>query len=188
MAEKLEIAEVQERLVGGTPCWLVIMNRENGLKMGHLMPQEIIDNRAAEYGLDPADIDSILEIILHEEHLPMVEDPVTGTVKHEDDDQVVTSAESTTQAREAHLARLKKSRVSVKVKGSKPLDKIRKGHRSDPDRLAKLKEHFDTRRWVNRYGALPSVYTADLKRRSAAEKMTRALQPITVTLPDLSRE
>lgn len=38
-------------------------------RMAHLIPKEAMEWRAAEYGIDPADTDTLLDIVLHEPHV-----------------------------------------------------------------------------------------------------------------------
>lgn len=39
------------------------------VRMAHLIPRDAVEWRAAEYGIDPGDTDTLLDIILHEPHV-----------------------------------------------------------------------------------------------------------------------
>lgn len=74
----------------------------------HTFPEDTMEWRAAEYGIDPADLDTLLDIVLHEPHLP-------------DDDQPELSlhnAPTIDAARDRHLARIKE--ISGEMPGNRP--------------------------------------------------------------------
>lgn len=186
MPEKWEIDEVIDLVVGETPCWQVVLVRPDGNKVNHIMPQVILDNKAAELGMDPEDVDGLMEVILHEQHVPMIQDSATGP-RFKDDGPTLLGAKSTAEAREAHLARCKNASVRITVKGHKALDRIRKNRKPDMKQFQAMRERVDVSRWRNHYGELPQIQAVNLKRMGAAEKLSRSLG-LTVSIPDLRRE
>jgi hypothetical protein len=117
------------------------------------MPTVTLEWRSAEYGIDPADVDTLLDVILHEPHIPLTDDG--SGPRYADNGPDLWTAESTTAAREAHLARIKTCPVRIDVKGVKALDPVRNGHRPDADRIRKMREQVDTSRWIKKHGDLP---------------------------------
>ena len=153
MAEKWTISESNIREVSGMACWEVAMVKPDGATHIHLMPAATLEWRAAEYGIDPTDVDTLLDIILHEPHLPMVDDGQGP--RYTDNGPDLWQADNTDTAREAHLARIKTCPVRIDVQGARGLGAIRAGHRPDPDRLRAMREAVDTNRWIKKHGGLP---------------------------------
>ncbi|MER5715709.1 hypothetical protein [Streptomyces sp. NPDC002132] len=118
------------------------------------MPTTILEQYAAAYGIDPTDVDTLLEIVLHEPHMPMVDDPQHGP-RYADRGPDLWSADNTDDARAAHLARVKATPVRIDVRGAKALAGVRAGHRPDADRIREIREQVDTHRWMKKYGDLP---------------------------------
>jgi hypothetical protein len=133
-----------------TECWAVVMTRPDGSKHAYVFPKFTLEQRAAEYGLDPADIETLLDIVLHEQfvHSPggEIEDPAaaqgmlspalvsSGMARK---GQLVPTdlfnAPTIKHARDAHLARVAhakqtRGRVRPPSKGPDPLDLIRAEH------------------------------------------------------------
>lgn len=156
MPEKWTIQEATVKQVGNSQCWRVRMLKADGKPHLHTMPAATLDWRAAEYGIDPSDVDALLEIVLHEPFLAMADDSEDHHPRYADDGPTLWDADNTTTAREAHLARVKNSPVRINVRNVPALDVIRNGHRPDPDRLRAMRELVDTHRWINRYGDLPA--------------------------------
>lgn len=154
MPEKWTISDIVAFQSGGQPCWLVSLTRPDGNIANHLMPTVTLEWRAAEYGVDPTDVDTLLDIILHEPHMPTVDDPQHGP-HYADDGPDLWTADNTATAREAHVARIKACNVRIDVRGVKALDTIRAGHRPDNDRIRKMREQVDTSRWLKKHGDLP---------------------------------
>lgn len=69
MPEPIHITAVATLDVGGRPCWAVHQRRGDGSNHVHVFPPETLAWRAIEYGIDPADTDTLLELILHEPHM-----------------------------------------------------------------------------------------------------------------------
>ncbi|MFM9635986.1 hypothetical protein [Streptomyces turgidiscabies] len=118
------------------------------------MPQDILDWRAAEYGIDPTDTDTLLEIVLHELHMPVTEETDGQPARYAGDGPVLKEATSTAAARAAHLDRVKNCPVRIAVRDRAALNPIR-ARRPDPARIRAMREAVDTSRWTALYGALP---------------------------------
>lgn len=154
MAEKWTIQESQARTIGETPCWEISLLKPDGTIHAHLMPTVALEWRAAEYGIDPADVDTLLSVVLHEPWMPLTDD---GTGPHyADDGPDLWQADNTDTARTAHLARVQACPVRIDVAGVKALNPIRAAHHPNPDRLRGMREAVDTTRWMTKYGDLPA--------------------------------
>lgn len=154
MPEKWTISETIARQIGDSACWQVTLIRPDGNKVHHVMPTAALEWRAAEYGIDPTDTEALMEILLHEPHMPMVDDPQHGP-QYADSGPDLWTADNTDHAREAHLARVKASTVRIDVKGAAALAPIRAGHRPDTARIRQMREQVDTSRWIKKHGGLP---------------------------------
>jgi hypothetical protein len=155
MPETWTVKEVTTKQIGNTPCWRFRLQRADGKHHMHTEPQASLDYRAAEYGIDPTDVDTLLEVLLHEPHLAMTEETETQPSRYAGTGPTLWEAENTDTARVAHLARVKNCPVRIDVKGTAALDPIRRGHRPDRDRIRAMREAVDTHRWINQYGGFP---------------------------------
>jgi hypothetical protein len=85
----------------------------------HLLPLDAMEWRAAEYGIDPADTATLLDIVIAEPHLTR-EDWASGTKLHD--------APDIDTARRDHLARCAvvklRHRISIRAPHT-PLERIR---------------------------------------------------------------
>ncbi|MGI5292638.1 hypothetical protein ACQEVF_58855 [Nonomuraea polychroma] len=61
---------------GAEPLWGVASVRPDGGRVLHTFPHSTLEWRAAEYGIDHEDLDTILDVILHEPYLPNEDDPL----------------------------------------------------------------------------------------------------------------
>ncbi len=154
----------------GRDLWHVTYQNAAGDVRHHVFPKNTLEWRAAEYGIDLADADTLLDVVLHEPHAPHPDDrlsadddpvaaaglmspaPVSRGTVHAGDLVPTTlyTAETVEQAREAHLLRIqytKANRVRISApKGRKdPLDVIRQ-HGADPERVAAMAQHVDRTR------------------------------------------
>ena len=73
----------------------------------HAFPVDTLEWRAAEYGIDPADLDTLLDIVLHEPFLGEPDQP----------DMLLYDAPTVEEARAYHLARID----AVKAKSKKEM-------------------------------------------------------------------
>ncbi|MET9517409.1 hypothetical protein [Streptomyces sp. NPDC002994] len=173
MAQTYEVISVTEYFPNpDTPCWMVTMRRpDNGLHQ-FLFPQATLAHRAAEYGIDAADTDTLLDIVLHEQFAPHPEDPVTaaddpvakaglrspavasrGTVRVGDlVPTTLYTASTTAEARVAHLMRIEHAKTHVvrvaapsDAQAADPLDVIRRTP-VDAAAVTKLRARVDENR------------------------------------------
>lgn len=156
---------VSER-ANSSPCWLVHRTDQDGNGSAHVFPHDTLEWRAAEYGL--TDVDEILDIVLHEPHLPEAPDRddaalraglVTSTGP---DAAAITlfNARSTGDALAAHRLRVadtKRTWAQVRSpgKGNDPLDAIRIRHGITTSGMRAKRELVDTHRWGLIYGGFP---------------------------------
>ncbi|MFB6776484.1 hypothetical protein ACFCX0_03425 [Streptomyces sp. NPDC056352] len=162
MDDQWEVQGSRERLIGETPCWEVAFVKPDGNGHKVLMPQNILEWRAAEYGIDPTDTETLLDIVLHEPHLP-VEEPGEDepqAMRYTDGGPTLWEADSTTKARDAHLARVAACPVRIDLTGTE-LDPVRESHSPDMDRVETMRETVDVQRWIGLYGALPITPTEE---------------------------
>lgn len=154
MPQKWTVSETGITEISGRPCWQITLLRPDGAKHLHLMPGATLEWRAAEYGVDPKDVDTLLEIVLHEPHMQTVDNPQHGP-RYADSGPDLWTADSTDAARTAHLARVQACSVRIDVTGVQALDTIRTGHTPDPDRIRAMRETVDTNRWLKKHGGFP---------------------------------
>lgn len=179
----LTVDFVTERLTRGAPRWAVHYVDQDGVGGGHIFPKDTLEWRAAEYGI--TDIDELLDMILHEPHLPDFPDRddaalraglVTST---RPDAEAVTlfNAAATSDALAAHRLRIagaKKTRARVVPpgKGRDPLDVIRAQHGITAAGVRAKAELVDVHRWQLLYGGLPVPVLSSLS--SSALEVPRA--------------
>lgn len=141
-----------------TPCWAVDMLKPDGTLHRHVFPQFTLEQRAAEYGIDPTAVDDLLDIVLHEPYAPHPDDPdsedpagaagmlspalVSRGAARKGDPIPTTlyTAKDAAEARAAHRLRIayaKQHRVQIvpPKSGKDPLDVIRTSHGIDPARV-----------------------------------------------------
>lgn len=132
MADTYEVTGLTEYYPNpDTPCWLVEAFRSDGHTYRHIFPKATLAYRAAEYGIDPADTDQLIDIVLHEPFAPSPDDALTaaddpaiaaglfspavsarGTVRAGDmRPTTLFTAATTADAREAHLLRIQYAKV-----------------------------------------------------------------------------
>lgn len=144
MPKKMNVESAQSDIIGETEVWrIIIRNAAGNDGVTHLFPKNTLDWRAAEYGIDPTDVDTLLDVILHEPHIPAADGPDLWT------------ADNTGHARAVHLARVEACPVRIDVKAAKALAPVRTGHRPDVEQIRRMREQVDTNRWLKRYGDLP---------------------------------
>lgn len=133
------------------PCWRVSVRGPGGMQYEHAFPLATLEWRAAEYGIDPADIDTLLHVILHEPHLTAPEENGGGP---RDKSPTLWEATSTAQAHAAHMKRIQDCPVTIDIAGAKHLDAIRQAPVAHGAVRAK-RQAVDTHRWERLYGGLP---------------------------------
>ncbi|MBB4702586.1 hypothetical protein [Sphaerisporangium siamense] len=98
----------------GVERWTIVTRQPDGTLWPYLLPSETFENLAVMYGLDPDDIDELLRVAMLELHIAeprlpgnFAADPAAAAGHVRDGRPVVVeTAETTEQAREAHLARV----------------------------------------------------------------------------------
>lgn len=119
--------------------WSVVYRTEAGEHLAeHRFPHETLHWRAAEYGLDPADAESLLEIVLHE---PFID------TSHTSPDFLYNTDQAT--ARTAHLAKIKAASVRI-ADPQNLLRTIHQAHTVDPADHAARVAHVQAIRNGNR--------------------------------------
>lgn len=158
------VKEITEGVIGETLTWQVQMTDAEGRGHVHVFPQETLTWRAAEYGIDPADTDTLLDIILHEPFLPDLSTPeaaaadpaahagltaaILGTKGATAEPVQLHNAPTTKAARDAHLLRINdvKQTHHVQVPAGKGVKDPRtaiRGKHIDPGRVAELAGYVD---------------------------------------------
>jgi hypothetical protein len=141
MTDTFTVTGVTRALVGGTDCWFIHQLRPDGQAHLHVLPVDTLAWRAAEYGIDPADLDTLLDVVLHEPHMP-------------DDGRPQSTPASRDAARADLLQRIadtKANRVRIVspprrgpsgAPSADPLDLIRH-HTINPDRARAIHDHVN---------------------------------------------
>lgn len=101
------IKGVKKVLVGSTECFFVTYSNVDGPDSGHVFPGDTLAWRSTELGIDPADSDQLIDIILHEPFIP----PEAA------DRIVIKPGASRKAARQAHLARIAAAKAAVTIEG-----------------------------------------------------------------------
>lgn len=134
----------------------------------HGFPHDSMEWRAAEYGIDPADTATLLDLILIEPHL---NDDERGT------GHALYSAPDIATARADHLARCARAklrlRVSTRAKGT-PLQRVRDESPMDHEVLAVKREHVQQVREQQQVRRVP---VAPLSGTERAARLRRQLSP-----------
>ncbi len=136
--------------------WEIHSQDETGMKHMHLIPKAGLDYRAAEYGIDPTDVDTLLEVILSETHMPTAEQEEMDPALKAKAKPHLWNANTTAEARTNHLERVKNCAVKYQVRSSKALDVIRQGHSPNQEFISTYRQVVDTHRWTEKYGDLPT--------------------------------
>lgn len=166
MPEKWTVGDIMPRTIGATECWEARIVRPDGTVGVHIMPVVALEWRAAEYGIDPTDVDTLLEVLLHEPHMPTEDSPQQGARAVDTGPDLWTAA-NTDAARAAHLARVKACPVQIDVRGAKAVARVRAAHRPDSARIRAMREAVDTSRWLKQYGDLPAKPLDPMEARRA---------------------
>lgn len=116
------VTEVASSTEGVTPCWRVRTINPAGATAEHIFPKSTLAWRAAEYGLDPADTELLVDIILHEPFLPDLDDP------DEADKDPAAKAGMTVPAREARGRVRKGDPVPVRLRNADNIADARAAH------------------------------------------------------------
>ncbi|MCX5253639.1 hypothetical protein OOK27_05550 [Streptomyces canus] len=167
MPEEHKIVDILAGEIGpGVHGWSIITERPGGILWQHSFPADVLEWRAAEYGLtDPAEI---VDGILHEPYqdtgdivLPpsvrVKAAAVKAAKKADPHGPTLQEATSTTAARAAQrskVAAIKTERVRITDPDGLLLF-VHQNHGMDPDRVRTKRELVDVHRWSRLYGGLP---------------------------------
>lgn len=161
MAARIRTVESAEEFRHGpVDCCRVITRAADGHGLTHVFPKAALEWRAAEYGIDPADVDTLLDIVLHEQ---LLDDEEAATIGPD-----LFEAPSTERARQAHLARIeacKRGRERIVLDGkNNPLDVIRARPGITEQGVREKRERVDVHRWIRLYGGLPVTDALEVPR------------------------
>jgi len=96
---RIHVIDVVDRTkVGPKPHWLVGVRAPDGTRIAHVFPTDALHWRAAEYGIDPADSRTLLDIVLHER--------LMADRDHDHEDPSFVFSTDVDTARRAHLGRV----------------------------------------------------------------------------------
>jgi hypothetical protein len=153
------VESVTEQMDGSADCWHVVTRAADGHGITHVFPKTTLEWRAAEYGIDPTDADTLLDVVLHEQ---ILDDDTAARITAD-----LFEAPSTSRARDAHLARIdghKQQRERIVIDGeNNPLDAIRARPGISAEGVRVKREMVDVHRWTRLYGALPIPATDTLE-------------------------
>lgn len=105
------------------------VTRPDGSRCQHTFPVDTLEWRAAEYGLDPSDVDTLLEVVLAEPHLDPDPDDTTRSL---------FEAATIEEAREHHLKKVRKVTVD---RDADAWAKAKEGAVMNPEALDLKAEH-----------------------------------------------
>ncbi|MGW6738667.1 hypothetical protein [Streptomyces sp. NPDC055013] len=166
-AEQYEVQAVIETYSrDGNALWHIVSLKPDGTYHDYYFPQDTLEWRAAEYDIDPTDVEGLLDIVLHEPHkAPVGRDdpalkegrvsqavsPSKGTRVGDLEATGLYNAETKQDAKEAHLVRIEHAKANrvrvVSPEGKKdPLDKIRAKYLARVDRVEDKRKMVDERR------------------------------------------
>lgn len=173
---------------GAEPMWGVAQVLPNGESNLHIFPHSTLEWRSAEYGIDPEDIDTLLDVILHEPFIPDPNDALarldTRASKILRDTHGLPSCWTPgvpdNDRLQAHLTRIeavKQHRISMEPAARRdrqdaliyvgsdrradphPLDPIRTGARLDPIRVSGRKLAVEWYRSNDKQLQTPTFYS-----------------------------
>jgi len=117
--------------VASVPVYCIDYTKPDGTHHRHITPPEALAWRAAEYDIDPADVDTLIDIIVHEVFIPDPTKPWNrktdaavkkGMLRKGGAPVTLANSTSAVEAREAHMARIeevKKTRNITKASATK---------------------------------------------------------------------
>jgi hypothetical protein len=119
---------------------------------GHCFPKDTMESRAAEYGIDPSETETLLDIVLAEGFFTQ-EDVAAG--------EELYAANTIEEARQAHLARCARVKLRIrlttrptaaarKAQTEHPLDPVRLSSPMEADVIQLKREFVAQRRMVHR--------------------------------------
>lgn len=181
----------------GAENWQIYMELPGGMMWAHIIPKDTFEWRAAEYGIDPDDTETLLQMVLHEPHIPdptLPENFATdaaaarGMTVPSDRGYSLSggvssvpvwlyNAPSVNSARLAHMARVEAARKTVEFvvdESDDPLDVIRKEMKSRIDsRMLEAKRTYVHGVRMVETGADVDIRKVDAARRIIMEASNR---------------
>lgn len=164
----------------GVERWTIVVRDDTGTQYAYVMPSDTCENLAVEYGLPEDDIDTLLKVAMLQCHIPEPRHPAN----HASDPAakkghvrkgrpiVLENADSTDQAREAHLERIRWVESNlVRIVEPKPgkAQRMVRALDVDPDTDVEVDPH-------SRLAALKATYRTDKDRiREKKRALGRAL-------------
>lgn len=100
--QRRTITAVRKESIGSEFAWIIEMDVEGALPWVYANPVHTLGLRSAEYGIDPNDVDTLIDIMIHEHHFQVPDSHPTF---------LWNTDEKT--AREAHLARVADAKTRV---------------------------------------------------------------------------
>lgn len=91
----VRVGVVQDQGGQSEPVWFIDFSHPDGTLHGYGFPQSTLMQRAAEYGIDPSNVDTLLDVVLHEPYM---------SLQHTDPSFLWNTDQAT--ARTAHLERV----------------------------------------------------------------------------------
>jgi hypothetical protein len=174
-----------------SPHWQVLTENDEGFRFAHIFPDSIFIIRAGEYGIPEDDIETLLDVVLHEPYIPdpthprhFADDPaakaghVVRAMLTKDRAKPGTdvpawlyNAKSTQQAREAHLIRVEHCKQNIRHIPTEPgdlLDVIRVAHNPKPGAVAGITAEVEKQRKMLHGSALKLAAQGGSRRRVPA--------------------
>lgn len=180
LGTQFTVTEVAEyTLHNGVDCWIVKFLNEKGGKIPYTFPKFTLEQRVAEYDLDPTDITGVLDMILHEPHVPDSTDvrnfatdagvKAGFTVAAAKSKGMVRAgqlvplhlgnAPDRATARQAHLARIADIKTTITVKSGKGAGILSKGDTTDPLTTIVANHGVDPTRVASRAAYVQAIMT-----------------------------
>lgn len=121
----VRVGVVQDQGGQSEPVWFIDFSHPDGTLHGYGFPQSTLMQRAAEYGIDPSNVDTLLDVVLHEPYM---------SLQHTDPSFLWNTDQAT--ARTAHLGRVAQVHKQVAIVDPQNLLQLIKDHYTttfDPD-------------------------------------------------------
>lgn len=130
----MEVLAVQTDPMGGTFRAAQEMAQPDGSTrlVQYVMPVDVLEWRAAEYGIDPKEVDLLMDLVLYEPLVPPVEGETTPPL---------FTASSVEEAREIHVGRV----MAVKQK----LRPVPNAWKSNPQRVNRFNQAGVDQSWID---------------------------------------
>ena len=121
---KLLVEDIKKGIHGKRELWEVHCRDEADEVHIHFFPDVALEWRAAEYGIDPGEVETLLDIILHEVFIP----DVTQLVNAEEDPAAKAGMFGEAVGSEAHAFLSQQKIMPVHLYNTTNVDKAREAH------------------------------------------------------------